>query len=55
MKDMTIGEVDQSGANSSQILDEANSHRLEDSKNEKHRHPQTLQCYFTLLSKMQLN
>lgn len=36
--EMTIGEVDQSGDNSSQILDKANLHRLKDWKNEKHRH-----------------
>lgn len=28
--EMTIGEVDQSGDNSNQILDEANLHRLKD-------------------------
>lgn len=38
-EEITIGEVDPSGVNSSQILGEANPHRLEDWKNEKHRHP----------------
>lgn len=35
---MSIGEVDQSGASSSQIQ-EVNPHRLEDWKNEKHTDP----------------
>lgn len=37
--EMSIGEVDQNGANSSQIQEEVNPHRLEDWKNEKHTHP----------------